>query len=223
LAEFPPAVGKVEFQAVATKDKEEIRTRFGPFIHDLHSFLNHTSCLRNIQRVRRALNPNIRERLAFRDFSTEPEHWYTHHAGGRNEAQFNIGLFPEYLRVGLGFEIAAGTHGNPEAVQAVNGAFKSIVRQHRQAFDRFVEKNKLEVEWHPKDRPNLEYVPTRGAVKWLLRPKASEWIFIGRLLYRGDDAQILEDPSQLKEVMESVFGGLKPLWEQAQKQAQRPE
>lgn len=43
---------------------------------------------------------------------------------------------------------------------------------------------------------------------------------MGRLLRRTVDA-ILKDPTRLKEIMESVFRGFKPLWEGAQTEAAR--
>jgi hypothetical protein len=50
----------------------------------------------------------------------------------------------------------------------------------------------------------------------LIKPsKVPDWIFVGRLLGRREDAEILEDQNQLKEVMESVFRGLKNLWEES--------
>jgi hypothetical protein len=45
--------------------------------------------------------------------------------------------------------------------------------------------------------------------------KVPDWIFVSRLLGRRADAEILEDPIRLKEVMESVFRGLKDLWEES--------
>lgn len=219
MSELPPAVREHEFLAVNIRDKEAIRSRFDPFVRDLHSFLNRASCLRDIQRIRHAWNSDIREQLAFKDFNTEPKHWYTHHAGGRNEAQFNIGFSPNYLRVGLGFEFTQGTYGKPGVVQNAYGAFTDILRQHRQAFDRFVEENYLEVEWRPLGKRHIEHVSMQRVSRWLLRPKPFDWIFIGRLLRRERDAEILADPVRLKEIIESVFGGLKDFWEQAQGRA----
>ena len=96
------------------------------------------------------------------------------------------------------------------------------MRQHRQAFDRFAQDNSFWVEWLPEGktgRINLGHVRTHDVSKWLLHPKVSDWIFVGRLLYRKDDANTLKDPTRLKQAMESVFVDLKPLWEQAQLKA----
>jgi hypothetical protein len=224
LSKLPPPVRKEEFQAVDTTDEEEIRDYFRPFVNRLNSFLNETSCLRDIQDIRRRKNPQITSSQAFVDgyFSTQPKHWYTHNAGGRNEAQFNIGMFPDYLRVGLGFEFREQVYGNPEAVQEAYGQFTEVLRQHRQVFERFARDNSLMIEWVPQGTTDIQYVRTQEVLKWLLKPsKVPDWIFVGRLLGRREDTEILEDPIRLKEVMESVFRGLKNLWEETQTEAAR--
>lgn len=236
MSELPPVIREAEFLAVHTKNKEEIRQKFTPLIHALHLFLNQTSCLHDIQRIRGnrdtqrthgSWKRRIAKQPAFSEFTTEPRHWYTHNTGGRNEAQFNIGLFPQYLRVGLGFEFTRGIYGNPEAVQSAYGAFTTVLRQHRQVFDNFVQENFLEVEWRPAGKIGLSALrcePTQRVLKWLLRPsQAADWIFVGRLLDRREDAKILEDPVQLKEVMETVFQGLRHLWEETQVLTKRIE
>jgi hypothetical protein len=218
LSELPPPVREEEFQAVDTTDEEEIRRYFRPFVDRLHSFLNKTSCLSDIQVIRHRKNPQITSSQAFDEgyFSTQPRHWYTHNAGGRTEAQFNIGMFPDYLRVGLGFEFRKAGHGDPEAVQEAYGQFTDVLRQHRQRFERFAQNNTLMVEWVPKGTTDVRYVRTQGTSKWLIRPsKVPDWIFVGRLLGRREDAEILEGPTRLKEVMESVFRGLKDRWEES--------
>jgi hypothetical protein len=218
LSELPPPVRKEEFQAVDTTDEEEIRRYFRPFVGCLHSFLNETSCLGNIQDIRHRKNPQITSSQAFDKgyFAIQPRHWYTHNAGGRSEAQFNVGMFPSYLRVGLGFEFTEKAHGNPGAVQDAYGQFTEVLRQHRQVFERFARDNSLMIEWVPQGATDIQYVRTQEVLKWLLKPsKVPDWIFVGRLLGRREDTEILEDPIRLKEVMESVFRGLKNLWEES--------
>jgi hypothetical protein len=187
LSELPPPVRKEEFQAVDTTDEEEIRRYFRPFVDRLHLFLNKTSCLRDIQVIRRVKNPQITSSQAFDEgyFATQPRHWYTHNAGGRSEAQFNVGMFPTYLRVGLGFEFASGAFAIPGAVQEAYGQFADVLRQHRQVFERFAQDNTLMVEWVPKGTTDIRYVRPQGALKWLIKPsKVPDWIFVGRLLGR---------------------------------------
>lgn len=218
MSELPPPVREQDFRAVDTKDEEAIREHFGPFVGRLHSFLNEASCLRDVQNVRRRRNPRVTGRRAFEEgyFATQPRHWYTHNSGGRNEAQFNVGMFPQYLRVGLGFEFRAGAYGAPHAVQAAYGEFRHALGRHRPAFERWAHENAVVVEWVPKDGLGIRYVRTQNALRWLLRPKPPDWIFVGRLLDRKRDAGILGEPAGLGEAMESVFGGLKPFWQETQ-------
>lgn len=123
LTELPPPVTEDQFQFLEGSNKEQVRERAAPFVRDLHAFLNRGSCLRDIQRIRRRLNPRIKSGSAFEDFAADREHWYTHNAGGRSEAQFNVGLFTDYLRVGLAFESSKKVHGDPEAVQRMYDSF----------------------------------------------------------------------------------------------------
>ncbi len=219
MADLPPPVTQARFEELQGATAEQVRRRAAPLVRELHSFLNEGSCLRDIQRNRRQWKPRTREVQAFSgdDFPVEHEHWYTYNAGGRNEAQFNVGMFPGYLRVGLGFELTKKMHGDPEAVQAAFGAFRNALRKRQESFDRLARANSLRIEWRPAGRHELEYVPTPKVSGWLLRPRSvPEWIFVGRLLHRGKDAAVLEDVARLKEAMEAVFKGLKPLWKEAQ-------
>ena len=221
MAELPPPVTESQFQALEGATKEQVRNRATPFVRELHSFLNRRSCLRDIQRSRLMWRSRVRSSRAFNDFTPEDEHWYTHNAGGRNEAQFNIGLFPSYLRIGMGFEATKKVGGAPEDVEAVYERFAGILEQYRQGFNKFIKGNSLQVEWLPRNERKLEYVPTDEVVEWLLHPPEPfpEWIFVGRLLYRGKDIEILEDPNRLRGVMETVFKGFIHPWEQAQTEA----
>ncbi len=223
MSELPPPVTEDQFRSLEGSNKEQVRKRAAPFVRDLHAFLNRGSCLRDIQRIRRRLNPRIRSVAAFDDFAADREHWYTHNAGGRSEAQFNIGLFTDYLRVGLAFESSKKVHGDPEAVQRMYDSFTHTLRRYQRGFDKFAVGDSLQIEWRPRGRREREFVPPQGVSEWLLEPPAPfpEWIFVGRLLYRDRDATVLEDPVLLRREMETVFRGLKDLWEQAQRGARR--
>ncbi len=149
----------------------------------------------------------------------QARHWYTRNFGGRNEAQFNVGMFQRYMRVGLGFEFTERARGwkPPGEVQPVWGQFREILRDRRQAFEQIVREHSLMVEWVPLESSEVEHVKPQGALKWLFRSsRALEWIFVGRLLDRRYDADLLGDPNRLGEVMEAVFGELRPLWRDAQ-------
>jgi hypothetical protein len=124
------------------------------------------------------------------------------------------------MRVGLGFEFTERAHGNPAEVQPVWGQFREILRDRRQAFEQIARELPLMVEWVPRSASKVKHVQPQGVLKWLLKPsRVPEWVFVGRLLDRRNDAEILGDPTRLGEVMEAVFGELLPLWREAQLRA----
>jgi hypothetical protein len=222
LSELPPPIREAEFSAINTVDEARIRATFYPLVQELHSFLNQASCVRDLQEIRRNWKARVADQRAFGTFATEPRHWYTYNNGGRKEAQFNIGLSRKYLHVGLGFEFTPKKGGDPTIVWLAYAQFIDVVRQDPQAFDRLVTRNSLEIEWVPKSAIDATTVPTRTVSKWLQQPsQATSWIFVGRLLRPEKDKHILEDPTRLKETIESVFGDLKPLWKQMQMRAAR--
>jgi hypothetical protein len=218
VSDLPPAVRESDFSAIDTNDEDEIRGRFYSLVRDLHSFLNEGSCLSDIQQKRLKWKSRVLDQRAFGpSFATEPRHWYTYNNGGRNEAQFNIGLSPDYLRVGLGFEFTLKKGGDPTIVHWVYAQFTKVIARDTQSFEQFVRLNALEVEWLPTDDVSPKLVSTRRVLKWLLQPpRETSWIFVGRLLRRGRDASILNDPTELRSVIESVFEGFIPIWEQTQ-------
>ncbi len=210
MSKKPPPVGDAEFQAVDTTNEEEIKRRFNGFLRSLHSYLNQLPCFRDLQQTRLRWKSRTVESEAFGNFATDPEHWYTFHHGGRNEAQFNVGLCPEYYRVGMGFEFSLKKGGDPTIVQLAYACFTNVVKQNRVQFERFVSDNMLEVETVD------DIIETKDAVAWLLDPTESEWIFIGRLLTREDDAATLEHPDKLGKIMEKVLAGFRPIWEKTE-------
>lgn len=117
----------------------------------------------------------------------------------------------------LGFELTRKKGGDPTIVGLAYACFTNVIRRGLEEFNRFVRDNLLEVEWFPANGNDLEFVPTGRVVQWLLEPPPKPlWIFVGRLLRRGTDTMILENPVQLKHVIESVFKGFRPIWEQTQ-------
>lgn len=217
LAALPPPVRDAEFEAVDIIDEDAIKRRFGGFVRSLHEFLNGSECLAEVQRARRRWRGRVASPDAFGNLASDPRHWYTFNHGGRTEAQFNIGLYPTHMRVGLGFEFTLKKGGDPTTVHFAYACFASLVRGARQDFERFVADNDLEVEWVGSGGGKLEFVPTDRAVAWLLNPpKEPQWIFLGRLLRRGSDSQVLEDPRRLGDVMQTVLCGFRPVWEQTQ-------
>jgi hypothetical protein len=214
---LPPPVREHEFRAVNTVNEDEIKAEFIPLVRKLHLFLNQASCVQDLQKVRRDWKARVGGQPAFGTFATAPKHWYTYHNGGRNEAQFNIGLSPKYLREGLGFEFTLKKGGDPAIVQWTYAQFTKVIEQDPRDFDRIVTQNSLEVEWVPMNETNPMTERTRTVTKWLrCSPQTPSWIFVGRLLRRERDMRILEDPAKLKGIIESVFGDFKPIWERTQ-------
>jgi hypothetical protein len=217
VSPLPPPIREAEFLAVDTTDEVEVKSRFNTFVRQLHSYLNQLACLRDVQKARRRWKARTTETEAFGNFATDPRHWYTFHHGGRNEAQFNVGLWPGYLRVGLGFEFTLKKGGDPTAVHLAYACFTNVVRANRSQFERFVADNQLEIEWADNKGGLDQIVPTGDVVRWLLDPpREPRWIFIGRLLRREQAAAVLENPDALGNVMQAVLCGIRPIWEQTQ-------
>lgn len=214
---YPPVIRELEFVGIDTVDENRILTNFTPFIRQLHHFLNQLSCLKDLQQIRRKWKPRARGNEAFGTIATEPRHWYTFNHGGRNEAQFNVGLYTTHFRIGIGFEFSKKKGGDPEIVNLVYSCFTNIIQQDIVSFDQFVHDSGLEIEWCPKDVNELRFISTEEVTQWLLQPPRDPiWIFIGRLLKRKVDTKILENLSELKNVFENIFGGFKPIWEKTQ-------
>jgi len=225
---LPPTINDSLFDAITAEEAEVCRV-FGPFIQELHEFLNELPCLRGLQEARRrALGIRPRYPQAFGTSAIKRGHWYTHNHGGRDEMQFNIGMFgpsaksPGYLRVGLAWNIYGFSR------RIVNGSletFRNLIREDR-SWDAFVKTNGLEIEWfHHLSTDNIEQTPTNSVTEWLLREPfpSYDWILIGRLLRRDIDTVTLTDPNLLKHVIESVFSGFLPLWEKTQLMAHAVE
>lgn len=220
---LPPPIREQEFKALNTIRLGAIATRFGNLVEQLHAFLNQLPCVRDIQQARLQWVTKTRSNKAFGSFGVEPRHWYTFNHGGRNEAQFNIGLYLMHLRVGLGFEFTKNRRGNPPAVRLAYDCFIRTIKDNVKDFERFVYYNSIEVEWGSKSI-GLKFIPTSKVLDWILlsHPEA-EWIFIGRLLKREFDAVILENPAELGKTIESIFTGFRPLWEKTQIMTKRLE
>src|SRR5437016_8403726 len=101
----------------------------------------------------------------------------------------------------MGFEFSEKKGGDPTVVQLVYSYFANVVRDNQDAFESFVSKNLLEVEWVSKSQiGNLRLLSSADAVRWLLKPTEElYWVFIGRLLRPGVDAPTLEDSQRLGE------------------------
>ena len=220
MSKAPPPVREADFLAVDTANEADIKQRFNAFLRLLHSYLNELACLRNVQRARRRWT-RPRETDAFGNFATDPNHWYTFHHGGRNEAQFNVGLWPSYLRVGLGFEFTLKKHGDPTTVHLAYACFRNVVKANRSQFERFVAENQLEIEWTALQAEieggPVRFIPTDDVVTWLLEPPRETGVDFRRTAFEAPSGCGGAGRARaLGNVMQGVLCGFRPLWEQTQ-------
>ena len=193
------------FTQVDTDDQALIRSRFEPFVTgQLHPLLNGLHSLQGIQAIRGG-----RANDAFGTFATGEREWYTFNHGGRNECQFNVGLGPSYLRIGLGFEFSHRKHGDPDAVLFAYLRFRKHITARQAEFRALIEELSLEVEC-------TETGPGDDITNWILNDPMDpqpRWIFVGRCLYREGDGEVLRDEVALAKVIDKTFAGLRPYWQ----------
>lgn len=223
---LPPTFNDSLFDII-DEARSSVRRNFTTFIEELHEFLNELPCMRDIQEVRgRIMGIHPRYPQAFGAYTIERGHWYTYNHGGRNEMQFNIGMFgpsfinPPYVRVGLAWNI----YGPPRRIVDNSlESFRNLITTQRRSWDAFVKTNGLEIEWVRRvGVDDIEHTQTSDVTEWLLHPQFPhyDWIFIGRLLRRSIDGATLTNPNQIKHTTEAVFSGFRPFWEQTQRMAQ---
>jgi hypothetical protein len=218
LSKLPPII-KDELFDDLDKSITQVETIFTPVITDLIDYLNELPCLQDIQQIRsEKFNLQRTSTTAFRNHINHLDtgHWYIFNWGGRNEMQFNIGMYSEdddsgpYVRVGAGFNFQRDGFGNPPTVAHEFSLFCNEVRNNQLNFENFYRTNSLQIE-------NNYEIRSGTVVNWLQaeakkKPDEHDWVFIGRQLQRGKDQSILEHPKLLHEVIEFVFNGLKPYY-----------
>jgi hypothetical protein len=215
-----PTVPDRFFDDIQTSSEEEVGRRFqGWVVDELHPFLNGLSCLDDVQVIRKRWKARTGMPTAFGTFRPYPRHWCSFNHGGRSEAQFNVGLYPSYLRVGLGFEFTEKMGGNPTDVAMAFTMFRNVTRA-SPAYAAFVKAHRIEAEFLPAPNGALGHVPSAAVLAWEPAPSPPiQWVFFGRMLRRGTDREILEDPLRFGNVLRDVFAGFKPFWVRAQEQA----
>lgn len=210
---LPPTIPDHLFADIDTSLEDHVERRFQPWVvRELHPFLNNINCLSHLQAARKGWKSRTRAEEAFGTFKADPHHWYSFNHGGRNEAQFNVGMFPTHFRVGLGFEFTEKRGGNPSDVTLAYTMFRNLTAGSGE-FAAFVRDNHIEIEFHPNRLGQLGIVGTTEVLTW--EPPASpsiEWIFFGRLLRRGTDRDVLEDGDRFGAVLTNVLCGFVPFW-----------
>lgn len=205
------------FDLINTANKEEIKNIFEPIVrNNFHPVLNRLSSLKNIQNKRKRWISRPKFSTAFGTFKAVEYHWYSFNHGGRSEAQFNIGLYPNRFRIGLGFEFSEREGGDPTSLAFIYTSFINFINEYESAFLKFIRVNCLEIETHDPITDGVKYITNPDEMlKWLVKPEPTEWIFIGRILHRGTDKIILEDEEKLTSLTENIFRGFLPLWEKS--------
>jgi len=215
-----PVVQDRLFDEVDTPQADQVARRFQPWVVDeLHSFLNTLPCLADVQAIRKRWKTRTGSPDAFGTFKADPRHWYSFNHGGRNEGQLNVGMSPQYFRVGLGFEFTEKQGGNPSEVTLAYTVFRNLTTVAAE-YAKFVKANYLEVEFFPTATGIVGNDSTASVVGWEPPPwPPIQWIFFGRLLRRRIDRRILEDDALFGSVLRDVLCGFKPFWARAQEQA----
>ncbi len=149
-----------------------------------------------------------RDGLVFGPPRAEPEHWYLFIVGGdQDQVQLNIGMYPQYIRVGLGFQIGRQVSPKMPAFQLLQtflGTRPPL--PFRDAFYRCVDSNGF----------GIEGVPTRDTDELLHRLEtyvvpaddSPVFIFVGALWSR-DEAKDKD-----AEAYRNVFLKLMPFYEE---------
>lgn len=217
MSALPPTFADRSFDDLSSLNKEQLNAVFTPVVEQLHLFLNGLPCLRDLQRFRgQRLGIRPRSSVAFRTWKVFSGEWYTYHYGGSTEMQFNVGMYgspSNHLRVGMGFCFYGPSR---PAVNRVFSRFATILDERRGDFCRFASEKQLEVERQTgseiaRREPRIE------PVAWLFTQAQShpqEWLSVGRLLRRREHGAILSDAARLAEVIEGVFSGFRPFYEE---------
>jgi hypothetical protein len=212
---LPPQIGAAEFQKVSSLDEEQIRRNFSRFAPQLHRFLNSVPCLSDLHNVRRKMWKRGAPASdgPFGTFAPDTNHWYSYNHGGRNEAQLNVGMFPEYFRVGIGFEMTGKKGGDPAHVHMLYSVFVDMLKRQQADAEAMSKRLHLEVEWERSTGGDLEHVGPEEAVAFLANPtREFRWMFWGRRLHRGRDDGILGDSEAFGTILEEVLCSLVPYW-----------
>jgi hypothetical protein len=206
--------------------RNEVQARFAPRVVDLVRRVNALQSSAEIAAVR---EPGKRQlfRLSRAEVHTRAAHWFVFNAGGRWEAQFNIGMYGgrersgDWLRVGLGFDLSDSGRdaGGDDGVREVRERFRRfqalLASPRRSLLSGWMIKEGGHVECGSAG-PRLDLKEASQAAEVLASADAARtsWAFAGKWLSpeRPDDAAILSDPVSLVRAIDRVFAGLLPLW-----------
>ncbi len=219
---LPPKFLEADFDLLGSLLEFDVERRFGRKVQVLHAFLNNDSVVRTAHQQRREWKSRAKPDRAFENLGSEARHWYTFNAGGRTEAQLNVGMFggrDGHLRIGLGFEMTERKGGRPAAVQFIFAAFVKLLKERTELVhnvSHFVEEMGLEVEFWGPSSTELEIVGTSDALRFITSlTRTAHWVFLGKLLRLDTDAAVLAEPADLASAIDDVFRGILPIWREA--------
>ena len=212
----PLAITAEDFEALKGLNAEGVERRFTPLIRRLIQFLNDRSSLHGLQGMRSKW-ANPRSEAAFDRFNANPEHWYLFNLGGRSEAQFNIGMYPAYMRIGIGFQFGEWRWGKPNEVASAYTQLLRAVAENGPAFRRLIRGVPLEMEFAPGRRDRVRDIYSGEYVAEVLHelPREPKWIFMGRILRYPQDLPVLADARDFQSEIDRVFTALLPWWKKA--------
>jgi hypothetical protein len=218
----PVTISSSDFELLeGATSGDEVARRFALKFRNILAFLNNTSLVHDLQADRKSWASPKKSSPAFESIRRAPQHWYTYHYGGRNEAQLNIGMFAnehQHVRIGLGFEGTTKEHGDPSAVAFIYNAFSKLLASNHPISKSFRALDKLEVEYWNLSTDRLELVAANDAIDFIIKSKAHfSWIFIGRILRRHDDAHTLSNPGTFAAALNRTLQEIRPIWGLANK------
>lgn len=209
------AFTKSDFEFLGTLKADQVNGAFWTKVEELLHRVNQLECMKDLQITRNKGATSAFEVTPDR-MNTQDGHWYVYHFGGREEAQFNIGMNELYLRIGLGFnaEITRGRSGpqTPNRVARAFDAFREAISRRPNIFQRLALREDFRVEGYDAATDD----PVK-LVAWLnsAEVKTEKWIFVGSLLRRDNpvDLLVVGDWEELLRKINRVFEGLYPFWQ----------
>lgn len=218
---LPPPIGVGEFNAVDTYNAEDAVAATRHFVIRLHAYLENLDCLEGIHYLHHYRLADGSKSVKYYEIdclgagSAERDNpglgcFVSTYYGEFDEAHFGMALFSGHFRIGVGFKLT-GCYSQ-EARAALERFTKTLIAD-ADASRRFVRRNSFEVEAYGSE--GLIFIPSENAVDWLIekRDEWFMWLYLGRILRREQDREVLENPAALAGAIESALIELRALWD----------
>ena len=219
-----------DFRKLNGMAEDKIDKLFLPRCINLIDWLNTLSCFNSIHKDRNITHFQKYHQYAFPSEKTPifknllkytKSHWYFYNIGGRFEAQFNIGMYPDFLRIGIGFEHTLKGGGTNDDLERVEHHFIRFVESIDHDFDNFsniIKEENLQIEIEGRERifssPEelIDYLN-----ELIVKGLKDKFYFIGSLLhpYNIDDLHIYTNEDKIKEKIKTIFERLYPYWKKS--------